>query len=221
MNAIKTTVAPVSAIADVLALWNEDGWLTPPLQPIVPAAAPVMGRALTITITTGTEGPGFARIYDVLSADLTDRVLVLAGAHAVPGAVWGEILTRAAIQQGASGVLVDGFVRDRPATSALGIPMYAQGECVVGPYGRAHVTAVDDPVEINGATVHTNDLIVMDVTGCVRVPAERMNEVLQAAHRYVAGEDLVVKALNEGEPLARAYRHKRTITQELKKGDEG
>ncbi len=216
---MKTTVtlAPVSAIADVLALWNEDGWLTPPLHPVVPATAPIVGRVLTITISTGKTGPGFAPIYDVLSNDLSGRVVLLAGAHAVPGAVWGEILTRAALQQGASAVLVDGWVRDRPATTALGMPIYASGEHVVGPNGLAHATAVQSQVMVGTTTIDPDDLIVLDATGCVRLRAATADAVLQAAQRYAAAEDLVVKALNEGEPLARAYRHKKTITDELRR----
>ena len=218
---ITKQLAPVSAIADVLALWNQDGWLTPPLQPVVAASAPIAGRALTITVVAGPTGPGFSQIYDVLSDDLTGRVLLLAGAAAVPGAVWGEILTRAALQQGASAVLVEGWVRDLPAINDLGLPIYANGERVVGPSGLAHITAIDTPITIhsngNATLVASGDVIVVDSTGCVRVPAAEAGAVLQAANKYAAAEDLVVKALNEGEPLARAYRHKKSITDELRR----
>ena len=214
---ITTTHAPVSAIADVLALWNEDGWLTPPLHPIVPAANAVVGRVLTLTVTAGPTGPGFAPIYDVLSSDLTGRVLLLAGATAVPGAVWGEILTRAALQQGASAVLVDGWVRDRPATSTLALPIYACGEHIVGPSGLAHIVAVEASVTVNTVSVAPDDLVVVDDTGCVRVRAANVDAVLQAAQRYAAAEDLVVRALSEGESLVQAYRHKKAITEELRR----
>lgn len=211
------TLAPASVIADVLALWKQDGWLTPPLQPIVPTSAPIVGRALTLTVTIGPTGPGLAPIYDVLSGDLAGRVIVLAGASAVAGAVWGEILTRAALQQNASAVLIDGWVRDRPSIADLGLPIYACGEHLVGPSGQAHIVAVEAPVTINTVAVAPDDLVVVDATGCVRIPAVDAREVLDAAQRYAAAEDLVVKALNEGEPLARAYRHKKTITDELRR----
>lgn len=214
---IATNTAPVSAIADVLALWNEDGWLTPPLSPVVPAATPTVGTALTITVTSGATGPGFSQIYDVLSADLTGRVLVLAGADALPGAVWGEILTRAALQQGATAVLIEGWVRDRPDIATLGLPIYASGERVAGPSALAHITAVETAVTVNAVDIEPDDLIVVDATGCVRVRAATADVVLQAAQRYAAAEDLVVKALTEGEPLARAYRHKKATTEEFRK----
>ncbi|CAN5436660.1 hypothetical protein BH10ACT2_BH10ACT2_08060 [soil metagenome] len=218
---IDTTVAPVSAIADVLAMWKDDGWLTPPLHSIVPASAPIVGRALTVSVVAGSTGPGFAPIYDLLSSDLTGRVLLLAGATSVPGAVWGEILTAAALQRGASAVLVDGYVRDRPAIAGLGLPVYGCGERIVGPAGLAHISAIESPVAIawagNSTTVEPDDLIVVDATGCVRLRGATADAVLEAAGRYAAAEDLVVTALNEGEPLARAYRHKKAITDKLRR----
>ncbi len=113
MQTTDSVVPSASAIADALALWGHDGWLTPPLIPVVGAPAPAIGRALTLAITAGAQGPGFSAIYDVLSRDLTGRVLAAAG-------------------------------------------------------------------------------------------------------RYAAAEDLVATALSEGEPLTRAYRHKKSIVDELR-----
>src|SRR6187549_1344723 len=95
---------PASAIADVLALWGGDGALTPPLQPIVAGARPVIGAARTIALASGPSGPGLAPLYDVLGDSLAGEVLVIAGAHTVHGAVWGEILATAAAAAGAVAV---------------------------------------------------------------------------------------------------------------------
>jgi 4-hydroxy-4-methyl-2-oxoglutarate aldolase len=212
---VKGEVAPVSAIADVLALWGMDGWLTPPLAPVVSASSVVSGRALTVQLAHDTSGPGLSPIYDVLSADLTDRVVVIAGARPVPGAVFGEILAGAARQQGAVGVLVDGWVRDRDDMTAIGLPVLAVGERVVGPNGSAHLLSVGETVAVDGVTVDDGDVIVIDPSGCVRIPAARADDVLGAATRYATAEVLVADALAAGEPLAAAYRHKRAMLAEL------
>lgn len=212
-----SAVPPVSAIADVLALWGDDGWLTPPLRPVVGASVPTIGRALTITITFAPTGPGLEPIFELLSGDLTGRMLVLAGAAAVPGAVWGELLTRAARQRGASGVLVDGWVRDRPEMAAIGFPVYAIGEHVVGPNGQAQLTHIDTTVTVNEVCVAADDMIVVDAGGCVRLRAATADAVLHAARRYSTAEDLVARSLAEGEPLARAYHHKKSIVDELRR----
>ena len=126
-------IAPVSAIADVLALWGRDGWLTPPLRAVVPATAPVLGGVRTITIEVAPTGDGMSSIYDVLSNDLTDRFVVVAGAAGLEGAMWGEILALSAQTSGSCGVLVEGAVRDRPEVEALGFPTYSIDERIVGP----------------------------------------------------------------------------------------
>ena len=209
------TPPPVSAIADVLALWGLDGWLTPPLIPMVAAPVAISGRALTVQLAHGATGPGLSPIYDVLSADLTGRVVLLAGARPVHGAVFGEILAGAAHQQGASAVLVDGWVRDRTDMLTIGLPVLAAGERVVGPNGAAHLMSVGEPVLVDDVSIATDDLIVVDPAGCVRVPAALADDVLDASARYAAAEVLVAEALSAGELLADAYRHKRAVLAEL------
>ncbi|MBI5089491.1 MAG: hypothetical protein HZB15_11720 [Actinobacteria bacterium] len=215
LSSVARAAPPVSAIADVLALWGRDGWLTPPLTPVIAAAEPMVGRVQTITVQVGSSGPGLSRIYDVLSSDLTGRFVVIAGAAPLPGAMFGEILALSAQRCGALGVLIDGNVRDAPSMAAVGLPVYGTGQCVVGPNALAHVVAVGEPVEIGGVRIDTDDHIVVDATGCVRVGAHDLDDVLDAAARYASAEDLVVEALQSGATLATAYHHKKSAVDEL------
>jgi len=211
------TIPPVSAIADVLSLWGRDGWLTPPLRPVAAAARPTLGRVRTVTIEAAQSGPGLTSIYDVLSDDLSGRFVVVSGATPVGGAVWGEILLLAARQSGAFGVLVDGAVRDRPAMEAVGLPIYASDQRVVGPQGLAHVVAIDAYIAIDDIGIDPSDHVVVDETGCVRVRHDELGEVLDAAAKYAAAEDLVLLALREGEPITSAYQYKKSIVDDLKR----
>jgi 4-hydroxy-4-methyl-2-oxoglutarate aldolase len=206
---------PVSAIADVLALWGRDGWLTPPLAPVVAAPRPTLGRVQTITVQVGPTGPGLAPIYDVLSGDLEGRFVVIAGAGPLPGSMFGEILARSAQQRGALGVLIDGNVRDVPDLTTIGLPVYGAGRCVVGPNALAHIVAVSEPVDIGGVTIATDDHIVVDGSGCVRIGSHDLDAVLDAAASYAAAEDRVVAALRDGATLATAYHHKKSAVGEL------
>ncbi len=213
-------VPPVSAIADVLALWGDDGWLTPPLSPVVAATGAILGRVRIVVLAaasaSASAGPSLTPMYDLMSTDLSGRFVIFAGAHPVGGAVWGEILTFAARQRNACGAVVDGFVRDVPAMNELGVPVYARAVCVGGPNGRAHVVGVDVETHVGGVVIDPDDHVVADATGCVRIRAARLGEVLGAARRYAAAEQQVTDALTAGEPLSSAYRYKKLAVDELR-----
>lgn len=209
------TIAPVSAIADVLALWGRDGWLTPPLVGIVPAQTPRLGRVRTLQLAAGS-GHGMTPLFEMLSTDLSDHVLVLAGTSGVDAAVWGEILTGAALQQHAVGVLVDGAVRDRPEMLSLGLPVYARTQAVVGPNGAVHVVGTDCSVTIASTVIDCDDRVVIDATGCVHIREADLTEVLDAAGAYAAAEARVVEAISAGVALAEAYQIKKTAVAALR-----
>ena len=208
---------PVSAVADVLALWGSDGWLTPPLRPVVAAATPRLARVRTVELQPATAGRGLAPVYDLLSSDLAGDALVVS-APGIDGAVWGEILATAAHGARAAAVLVDGAVRDAPAMTVLGLPVYAAEQHVVGPNGRAHVVATDAALAIGSTAVDAGDHVLVDATGAVRITAADLAAVLDAATRYAAAEEEVVAALADGERLDTAYLRKKAIVDELARG---
>lgn len=210
-------IPPVSAIADILVLWGMHGWLTPPLRPVVPALVPVLGVVSTISIIAAPFGPGLGRVYETLSTDLTGRFVVVGGAGAIAGAVWGEIMSTAASSHGATGVLIDGSVRDQRNMAATGLPIYAADQRVVGPNGTAHAIEIDATVTIGGVSISNGDYVVADETGCVRIPHAALDEVLEAAGRYVAAEDRVLESLHAGEPLTVAYLHKKAVVDALRR----
>jgi regulator of RNase E activity RraA len=206
---------PVSAIADVLALRGLGGWLTPPLRPVVAPSEPLAGRAVTVSLRAEPAGRGLGALQQLLSSPLDGAVLVVAGARPVGGAVWGEILSRAAARAGATAVLVDGSVRDRPAMAVEALPVFASSEAVVGPAGRVSVEGIDVAVSIGGFGVVPGDLIVVDATGVVRIPADRADDILADARAYTAGEEGVLGALAGGAPLVEAYRSKQEVVDRL------
>jgi regulator of RNase E activity RraA len=206
---------PVSAIADVLALWGHDGWLTPPLTPIVARRHAVLGDAITVQLARASHGDGLTPLFEILSSDMTGRVLVVAGARDIDGAVFGEILAGAAHQQGCVAVLVDGAVRDRDDMARTGLPVCATSQRVVGPNGSAHVVAMGAPVSVDDIAIEPDDVVVVDASGCVRIPSAVASTVLDAAARYAAAEAAVAAAIAGGEPLGSAYRHKRAVVASL------
>lgn len=207
-------MAPVSAIADVLALIGRDGWLTPPLQPIVACATPTRSRAKTFRLEMSDNGPGLTALYEALSTDLTGCAVVIE-ARLVEGAIWGEILATAAKSSGAVAAIVGGSVRDRSSILAIDLPLYAEREIVVGPVGKAHVAEVGCALTIGSITICQEDVIVGDSSGCVRIPFAVAADVLDAALAYAAAEQDTLDALHRGEPLTTAYLYKKRAVKEI------
>ncbi len=101
--------------------------------------------------------------------------------------------------------------------AAIGLPVYAGREAVVGPAGLADVVSVDEAVEIDGVRIGPEDRLVIDAGGCVRLRSGEVAEVLDAADRYAAAEQAVLEALCAGEPLHEAYRFKQSVVTELRR----
>lgn len=210
-------VPPVSAIADVAALWGLDGWLTPPLEPVVAASAPTTGRARTVRLEVAEQGPGMTKAFELLSGDLSGQVVVWTGVTAAPGATWGEILSVAAAGRGAVGVLVDGAVRDVDDMAGVGLPVYAARRAVVGPNGTVHAVEIDVPVTVGDVEIRPGDTIVIDAGGCARVAGDIADELLSAAVAYADGEGALLAALSAGEPLTTAYLHKKRAVAAIRR----
>jgi 4-hydroxy-4-methyl-2-oxoglutarate aldolase len=198
-----------------LALFGLDGWLTPPLLPIVPADQPTMGRAVTVELLAESEGTGLGPLHQLLSDELEGHVVVIAGGRPIGGAVWGEIMSRAARQQHVAAVLLDGYARDAPAMVQEGLPVYATALAIVGPAGRASMSRVGDPVAVGAVVVAPGDPVIVDASGAVRVPAADCERVLGAARTYALVEEQVMSALAAGEALVDAYRFKKSMVGQL------
>lgn len=212
---VPSPVPPTTALADVLALRAEPGFVRDPrLGPVALPHGRVCGPAVTVQLAVG-EG-SFGPLYDALSRPLDGAVVVLAGAMGVPGAVFGQILARAARQCGAVGVVVEGHVRDRDDLHDEGLAVYGGPPSAVGPNGRATVIAVGGPVEVGGVTIEPGDPVVIDADGVVALPAARAAEVLAMAEAYATAEATVLAELAAGRPLSEAYRHKAAVVAGLK-----
>jgi 4-hydroxy-4-methyl-2-oxoglutarate aldolase len=213
----KQRIPPASAIADVLAIRGIHGVLSPPLWDVTGLTLTARGRARTVQmVPTDEAGRAFDELYALLDQDLTDAVVVIAGAEPVSAAVWGQILSRAARRSGAVAALIAGAVRDRSELTAEGLAVWAISERTVGATGRARVVDIDVAARIESVTVRPGDEIVLDAGGAVCVPSELAAEVYRDADELCRGERLLLQDLERGVALQEAYAHKRRATAAIR-----
>jgi 4-hydroxy-4-methyl-2-oxoglutarate aldolase len=209
---------PATALADVLQLRGGGGWLTPPLRPFCRGGPdPVLGAARTVRMAAGPGEHGLAPLRALLGEDLPGRVVLVAGADCAEGAVWGEILTAAAVARGAVGALVEGRVRDVAALARLPLPVWALGEATAGPGTEVHVAEIGGPVTIGGVTVADGDPVLLDDGGAVALDPAAAGGLLADAAAYHRAEESVLAAAVSGLRLPLAYAPKARTVAEIRR----
>jgi len=121
-------------------------------------------------------------------------------------AVWGELLTTAAMSRGCKGAIIDGAVRDVTAISKLDFPLYARATSPYDSQNRQRVVEIDVTVEIGGVLISPHDLVFADRDGVVIVPQQIEEETIGAVWEKVNGENKTREAIRKGMTASEAYR---------------
>jgi 4-hydroxy-4-methyl-2-oxoglutarate aldolase len=196
---LSTTLA--SDALDELGL--RDQTLGPRLRAL--SGGPFFGAALPVTVVPRDEWAAPADgLLDVIDAVRRGDVLVLACTHDLRAACWGELLARAALARGATGLVTSGHVRDLHALRNLPFAVVAAGTAPARPDGRLDAIDIGRPVRIDDVDATRGDLVVSDEDGVVLVPAVHLNDVLERIHRRNGDEERIRTRVSSGESLRAA-----------------
>lgn len=134
-----------------------------------------------------------------------DDVLIAAAAGSMRSGIWGELLSTAARNSRCIGTIVDGAVRDVAQMTKMGFPVYALATCIYDSKDRQRVIDIDVPVEIDGVTFNSGDLVIADCDGVVVVPQAVEAEVVRRAWDKVHAENVTRDAIRAGMKAQAAY----------------
>ncbi len=174
--------APVAVISDALdRMGHRHQVLDLAIRPLWPEAR-FAGSAVPVTIVADTSEPELPYDGELTALDglRPGDVPLFVVEEGVRCASWGELFSCAALGRGAAGVVVDGYVRDAAAITALGFPTFARGLSPLDTFARAVVTGIDVEARAGGVDVRPGDLVVGDIDGIVVVPQELVAEVADA-----------------------------------------
>ena len=146
--------------------------MDPRIRPVWRGAR-VAGPAFTVRTAPGE----FLSVREAAEVAPAGAVLVVGGGGELRHALWGDKLSRLALQRGIAGLVVDGAVRDRDGIEALGFPVFAAGS-VPTPPAREQRGELELPVACGGLEVRPGDLVYGDADGVVVVPLERHDEIV-------------------------------------------
>jgi regulator of RNase E activity RraA len=187
-----------------------EGFIGGKVRALFPEMPPMVGTALTVTMTnTPGEAAGrenYWRMYEVLSQMPAPSVLVVQDVSGAPSrcALAGEVMTTMAMRLGAVGMVTDGGLRDVHEVRRLGFAYFAR--YVVVSHGNFGVVDVGEPVRLDGQEIKTGDILHGDANGIVIVPREVLEGLPEAVEAVRTRERATMDFVNSPEYTIAAAR---------------
>ncbi len=157
----------------------------------------LVGRAFTVETGAGDS----ATLHRALEVVPPGSVLVVDAAGHLSRAVWGYVLSVAAMRRGVRGIVIDGVIRDLAEIQASEFAIYARGVCPAGPH-KGFQGRWGEPIQCGGVVVATGDLVVGDADGVAVVPASRIDDTETAVLATMERERLLIEEVNRGATTA-------------------
>ncbi len=196
-----------AVLADIL---DAHGYPNQSLGASVHALTPaqkVAGRVFTMKaerVDAVPEHPYALEMEAIDTAEAGD-VLVADVSHDRSCAMWGELLSTACLAKGIRGIVMTGCTRDLWALGQLDFPVFGIGASPADSKGRIDITAIREPIVIDGVATKQGDYILGDYDGVVIIPQEIAAEIIAAAKEKVSGENTVREELAAGVPVAEVF----------------
>lgn len=154
---------------------NREQIMTAVIKPIAPGTR-ICGQARTVNAMAGDNGIIHAAIPHVRPGE----ILVVNGMGVEDVAIWGEVMTHAALKQGIAGIVLDGAVRDVAEMRELGFPVFCRAVVPRGPH-KGFGGTIDGAISCGGVAVSPGDLVIGDDDGVAIVPLAQVKTIQAAA----------------------------------------
>lgn len=156
----------------------------------------VFGRAVTVRTYPGD----WAKPVEAIDMAKPGEILVIDAGGRGP-AVWGELASESAKVRGIRAVIIDGAIRDVDAIRSIQFPAWARLRMPNAwePKGFGEIGA---PILCGGARIMPGDWIVADDSGIVRIPKEKLAEVVNRASDVYEHESRLRAEIRAGGTLS-------------------
>lgn len=205
-------VALVGDVLDKMGLQHQ--FLPPTIKPLQSNFV-LIGRAMTVLEADVFEEEAetsknpimkkpFGIMFEALDDLKEDEVYICSGCS--PNfALWGGLMSTRAIKLGAAGAVLHGWSRDTNEILNLNFPTFSYGGFAQDQGPRGKVIDYRIPIEIEGVSVNSGDVIYGDRDGVLVVPKDAVNDAFMGAIEKARGEQLVKQALESGMSTVDAF----------------
>jgi len=151
------------------------------------------GQARTVTCMSGdNSGP-----HRLIGMCRKGEVMIIDARGSENVAVWGGIMTEAAMVQGVGGIVIDGAIRDVAEIRAKGFAAFSSAIVPAGPH-KGFGGIIDGTVAVGDCPVKPGDLIIGDDDGVAVVPLAWADRMLAASQQKIADEAETIRKIHEG-----------------------
>jgi regulator of RNase E activity RraA len=106
------------------------------------------------------------------------------------GALLGEVHFNIQRALGCVGIVTNGAVRSLPTAEALGVQVFAGNVSVSHAY--THIVEFGTPVEVDGLTIHSGELLHGDQHGVQSIPVSIAGQLPAVAARIAAKKQAII-----------------------------
>jgi regulator of RNase E activity RraA len=165
---------------------------------------PIAGRAVTVRLVAGPPPTASTRHLGTAAVEAggPDDLIVIEQRSGIDAAAWGGILSRAALHRGIAGTIIEGPGRDVEEADAVGYPVYARSSTARTARGRIYEAEFQVAITLGGMTVTPGDYVAADRSGCVVIPASRIDDVLSRAEDIRTKSERMAEAVARGVPVS-------------------
>jgi 3-hexulose-6-phosphate synthase len=184
-----------SQISDALKnLTGEDG-VIPKVKPVKNDLR-IVGRIITVKTNQNDWGTSLKAIE---TANKGDIIFICGDGDDI--ALWGELFSKYAQQQGLGGTVIYGAMRDVKGVNDLNYPVFSRA--IVPNAGNPSADGETNiSLECGGVEVKPGDWVFGDDCGVVLVPENILKKVIKEAIQIKKNEDKILRKLHEGASLS-------------------
>jgi 4-hydroxy-4-methyl-2-oxoglutarate aldolase len=185
-----------------------------PLSPDMQVAGPAYTVAAGPDMRRREEMPPNPKLADfaVFTHMYRGCVAVVAAAGERQSGIWGELMSNASRARGATGVVIDGGIRDgRLVRQIDGLAVFARYTSPIESLHRSRIRDLEVPISVTGTLtsqvrVDPGDWIFGDGDGVLVIPRAALDEVLAKSEEAKDVEDKVRQEVQAGVPVAEVHK---------------
>ena len=152
----------------------------------------LLGQAFTVRVPAG-DNLMFHKAMDMAQPG---DVFVIDAFGCEERSILGELMVSYCKIRGASGIVVDGCIRDADAIRAMNFPIYARGVTPNGPYKNGP-GEIGGAVVVGGQVIRPGDILAGDGDGIVVIRPEDAEEIMERAESKRRLQELLIKQMKK------------------------